>query len=294
MSTESDDSRDSSSDEEAHASRHGGHHGGHHGSHHDDQRYRDHFYYDQRHGSDRHHAHAHHDSYHDQQENNRWSSLSNSRMRENEERMERELEDNNEMMSQQKRASRETNKSLIEQQAIKAKRVETLIKAMLPSTSTTANNLGSTNKANSSSLRVLTRYVNGTPTTTTAKRSESNVNLSTNDENTNRLAESFISEIRSHQAKQSAAAAVAAISATPFASSSSTSSSSSSTTSTNQSLGLLRQSNRGAEATGKSDDLAALNVAVLKLLSQLEIKYPGKTNEETRALLHKVIKLFFI
>lgn len=258
MSTESEDSRNNSSDEED--NRYGNH----------NQRYRDHFRYNHKHAPS-HHTNSQNDP---QDENYRWSSLSNTRVRDNEDNPEPDIQENIDDPGRH-RSNKETNKSLIEQQAIKSNRVETLIKAMLPpSAAKTFQN----SKASSSSLRLLSR--NGTA----SKKSESNSNFSsTNDENTNRLAESFISEIRAHHAKQSAAAAAAALTVSPF---------SSSITSQIGTLRNIREAN-DKDGNNKTDDTAALNVAVLKLLIQLEIKYPGKTSDETRILLQKVFYNLF-
>jgi hypothetical protein len=48
-------------------------------------------------------------------------------------------------------------------------------------------------------------------------------------------------------------------------------------------------SSKDAEADEASENnLATLTIAALKLLNQLEIKFPGKTNEQTKSMLNKV------
>lgn len=184
---------------------------------------------------------------------------------------------------------KETTRSLIEQQAIRSNRVTTLINAMaMPSTSsmsqshhgrssslTNSNNSGaSKTNPTTNSWRMLTRVV-AAKQQNQQQRSESTSDLN-NAEMNSRLAMSLINEIRAHQAKQSTASVADVLS-----------------NNVNITVKTAKGSDNQKEEVD-TNNIAALNVAVLKLLTQLEIKYPGKSNEDTRALLHKVTIKFIL
>ena len=57
----------------------------------------------------------------------------------------------------------------------------------------------------------------------------------------------------------------------------------------NASMSSNKVGNKEIDDEISNNNLATLTVAVLKLLNQLEIKFPGKTNEQTRGMLQKVI-----
>ena len=57
----------------------------------------------------------------------------------------------------------------------------------------------------------------------------------------------------------------------------------------NASMSSNKVANKEIDDEISNNNLATLTVAVLKLLSQLEIKFPGKTNEQTRGMLQRVV-----
>lgn len=150
-------------------------------------------------------------------------------------------------------------KSMIEQQAIKSNRIATLLNAIATPSSTTLTNPMAAN------LRLLNKA---------GKRSESDLSVTddktieimnaSNDMNS-RLAANLVNQIRLHQAKQS---------------------------------NLLNSKITTAKSEEKEElannNIATLNIAVLKLLNQLEIKYPGKNGEETKTMLQKVLKFLVV
>ena len=56
-------------------------------------------------------------------------------------------------------------------------------------------------------------------------------------------------------------------------------------------MSVKKEASKEIDDEISSNNLATLTIAVLKLLNQLEIKFPGKSNEQTRIMLQKVKNL---
>jgi hypothetical protein len=222
-----------------------------------------------RHQSHHHHSHNHNDHnpnhhhhYHNHYQHHNHSHLS-SRLYESDnpdETLNRERDNESKISTQRSRVSKNT---LINHEHLKSNRLSTLVGAV------STNNLAS----NSSTTNTTEKLKKSSKTDEKTNDLLNNVNKSnSNDaESTSNLnAMNLLKQIKHHQSARKL--------------NSSASNKVFSSMSINKEVTESSNGGNAANEEISENNLSKLTIAVLKLLNQLEIKFPGKNNDQTKAL----------
>lgn len=157
-------------------------------------------------------------------------------------------------------------KNFVEQQTIKSNRLVALVNAVSTPSLSKLSTYSSSSNSNSNNNRITSKLTRDTRAFNDSKTLDV-MNANSNQSNMQHL----LTKIRLHQAKQNDPDLFAK---------------------------KHNADNSASQAAKNNDDkltdlsnsnLAHLNSAFLKLLTQLEIKYPGKDSQETRSILQKVL-----
>lgn len=154
--------------------------------------------------------------------------------------------------------------STIEQEHIKSNRVSTLIKAV------STNSLNKQSITNTKVNKPLTQRRSDSETASNYDKAIDVLNANSSED---KATANLIKQLQHHKQIKLKAG------------------SSSSILPSNKSTSVITNTNmnNNLDEDISNDNLATLTIAVYKMLNQLEIKFPGKTNQETKTLLQKVL-----